>query len=110
MIRIKKKTANNGKWRFVIWIAVACILPIGSYAALLCWKSRPFLKHMPQTEARVELVDDPVCGMTIKPPAAGHAEYRGKLYYFCSPGCKKDFEKNPGKYIHNKEAKKTKAD
>jgi len=27
------------------------------------------------------------------------AEYGGKVYYFCSPGCKAEFEANPEKYI-----------
>jgi Cu+-exporting ATPase len=31
--------------------------------------------------------------------AAGKSEYQGKTYYFCSPGCKKDFDKDPGRYV-----------
>ena len=39
---------------------------------------------------------DPVCGMTVNPEtAAGQTEYQGKTYYFCSPGCKVAFEKEP---------------
>jgi P-type Cu+ transporter len=42
---------------------------------------------------------DPVCGMMVDPKtAAGTSEYQGKTYYFCSPGCKKDFDKEPQKY------------
>jgi YHS domain-containing protein len=26
-------------------------------------------------------------------------EYKGKTYYFCAPGCKKLFEKNPETYL-----------
>ena len=44
-------------------------------------------------------VKDPVCGMMIEPAnAAGTAEYQGKKFYFCSPGCKATFEKEPAKY------------
>jgi Cu+-exporting ATPase len=44
-------------------------------------------------------VKDPVCGMEIDPgKAAGKSEYRGQTYYFCSPGCKKAFDKEPEKY------------
>lgn len=44
-------------------------------------------------------VVDPVCGMTIdSQSAAGTAEYQGQTYYFCSPACKKSFEKNPAQY------------
>ena len=43
---------------------------------------------------------DPVCGMMVDPKtAAGKSEYQGKTYYFCSPGCKRDFDKEPQKYV-----------
>jgi len=43
---------------------------------------------------------DPVCGMMVDPKtAAGKSVYKGKTYYFCAPGCKKDFDKEPEKYI-----------
>ncbi len=45
-------------------------------------------------------VKDVVCGMEIKPAeAAGKVEYKGQTYYFCSPGCKRSFEKEPEKYL-----------
>jgi Cu+-exporting ATPase len=47
---------------------------------------------------------DPVCGMEITAEgAAGTSEYKGQTYYFCSPGCKRSFDKDPEKYI-NKDA------
>jgi YHS domain-containing protein len=43
---------------------------------------------------------DPVCGMDVTPEtAAGKVEYKGKTYYFCSPGCRRSFEKEPEKYL-----------
>lgn len=45
-------------------------------------------------------VKDPVCGMEIDPEtAAGKSEYKGQTYYFCAPGCKKSFDKDPEKYV-----------
>lgn len=43
---------------------------------------------------------DPVCGMEVdeNSPAATY-EYKGKTYYFCAPGCKASFEKDPEKYL-----------
>jgi YHS domain-containing protein len=42
---------------------------------------------------------DPVCGMQVdKEKAAGTSMYQGKTYYFCSPGCRDKFEKNPQQY------------
>jgi YHS domain-containing protein len=43
---------------------------------------------------------DPVCKMQVDPEtAAAKTEYRGKTYYFCAPGCKVAFEKDPAKYL-----------
>jgi membrane fusion protein, copper/silver efflux system len=46
---------------------------------------------------------DPVCGMTVDEGKAKAAkrvsEYQGKTYGFCSDGCKKQFEAEPGKYV-----------
>lgn len=43
---------------------------------------------------------DPVCGMDVDPKsAAGKSDYKGQTYYFCSPGCKVSFDKDPEKYL-----------
>jgi len=43
---------------------------------------------------------DPVCGMGVDPKTAtSNSVCQGKTYYFCSPGCKKSFEQDPGKYV-----------
>lgn len=45
------------------------------------------------------MTKDPVCGMAVdEKKAAATASYEGQTYYFCSPGCKSKFEKEPGKY------------
>ncbi len=46
------------------------------------------------------MAKDPVCGMQVDPArAAGTVEYQGQTYYFCAPGCKMAFEKEPEKYL-----------
>lgn len=48
---------------------------------------------------------DPVCGMDVDPErAAGKSEYQGQTYYFCSPGCKSAFDKEPEKYVGSQQA------
>ena len=43
---------------------------------------------------------DPVCGMSVTPEtAAGKFDYKGVTYYFCSPGCRRSFEKDPERYL-----------
>ncbi len=45
-------------------------------------------------------VIDPVCGMTVATSTAKFtSDYNGTIYYFCAPGCKKSFEKEPEKYL-----------
>jgi Cu+-exporting ATPase len=44
----------------------------------------------------VETKHDPVCHMDIDPAtAAGSSEYESVTYYFCSRGCKLDFDEDP---------------
>lgn len=45
-------------------------------------------------------VIDPVCGMKVDPQrAAATSEHAAKLYYFCSPSCKKQFDKDASRYV-----------
>jgi len=40
---------------------------------------------------------DPVCLMAVDTsnPPGGQSEYRGVNYYFCGPGCKAAFDRDP---------------
>jgi len=43
---------------------------------------------------------DPVCGMTVDPAkAAGHVDYKGTTYHFCSQHCVHAFKANPEKFL-----------
>jgi Cu+-exporting ATPase len=43
---------------------------------------------------------DPVCGMMVDPKTAQwKSEYKRKIYYFCAPGCKTEFDKDPEMYL-----------
>ncbi|MEX0684061.1 MAG: YHS domain-containing protein [Dehalococcoidia bacterium] len=43
---------------------------------------------------------DSVCKMEVDEDSApAKSEYQGKIYYFCAPGCKKNFDADPGKYL-----------
>jgi len=45
---------------------------------------------------------DPVCGMEVDPStAAAKTVYKGTIYYFCSPMCKKAFEERPDYYLEH---------
>ena len=43
---------------------------------------------------------DPVCGMSVTPAnSAGMSDYKGKIYYFCSTGCRNKFDADPEKFL-----------
>jgi YHS domain-containing protein len=47
---------------------------------------------------------DPVCKMEVdEKSAAATSEYKGTTYYFCAPGCKASFDKDPEKYLGSEE-------
>ena len=51
---------------------------------------------IPLAMAEPEEVLDLVCGMTVEAvPANRPLEYEGITYYFCAPGCRVAFEKDP---------------
>ena len=50
---------------------------------------------------------DVVCKMQVDPKTApAKTEYKGQTYYFCAPGCKVAFVKDPQKYLSAAESGK----
>jgi YHS domain-containing protein len=51
---------------------------------------------VPAPETAIDLV----CGMTVTADESGRpVEYDGTTYFFCCPGCRTAFEKEPERYI-----------
>ena len=44
---------------------------------------------------------DPNCGMAIEPEGAHALTHEGRTYYFCSAGCRREFEENPSAVLGN---------
>lgn len=43
---------------------------------------------------------DPVCGMEVDEERTEYKSgYKGKVYYFCSAGCKEAFDGNPERFV-----------
>ena len=49
---------------------------------------------------------DPICKMDVDTdnPPGGQSEHDGTTYYFCAPGCKVAFDKEPEKYLAEAES------
>lgn len=46
------------------------------------------------------MAKDPVCDMDVDMRTAQHkSEHKGQTYYFCAPGCKKEFDAEPEKFL-----------
>ena len=52
------------------------------------------------------MAKDLVCGMDVDEQQARSqgltSEYEGETFYFCAPGCKRSFDKDPGQYTGRK--------
>jgi Cu+-exporting ATPase len=57
---------------------------------------------MIERKQTMAMVKDVVCGMTVDIATAEHkSEYKGRIYYFCSAGCKRSFDREPEKYVRS---------
>ncbi len=54
-----------------------------------------------------DIVIDPVCGMDVVAKKSKYSSaYKGKTYHFCSLKCKREFDKNPSRFIGKEHKKK----
>ncbi len=54
------------------------------------------------------MVTDPVCKKEVDEKAApgGKARFWGKIFSFCTPKCRGSFQRDPQKYVPEKEGEK----
>ncbi len=58
------------------------------------------LEAMNKARAEAHMATDPVCGMTVDPHAGKPTyDHKGRIYYFCSDGCRTKFAKEPERYL-----------
>ncbi|HEU4320664.1 MAG TPA: XdhC family protein [Acidimicrobiia bacterium] len=77
-------------------------IAVAVLAELVALKSRGEFAPRASTaeQAQPETAIDLVCGMTVTADESSRPyEHEGTTYYFCAPGCRVAFEKNPEKYI-----------
>jgi len=90
---------NSKTKQFKAAILLASLLLVGLIVLGGCKKSEPAAP--PETEevasAAIEQTTCPVMGGAIDKNM--FTEYKGKKVYFCCPGCKPEFEKEPEKYL-----------
>ena len=55
--------------------------------------------HDPEIDEHESGLQDPVCGMMVKPDSPYQADYQGKRFHFCSQKCQVRFNAEPMKYL-----------
>lgn len=50
-------------------------------------------------DVKVDNKIDPICEMETKGHVSDTIHYEGKVYGFCSSGCKEEFAKDPSQYL-----------
>ncbi len=62
-------------------------------------RARAAAEAQPAMEAPAEAID-PICGMTVQIATARHtARHEGVTFYFCSAHCRREFEREPARYV-----------
>ncbi|HEU5381920.1 MAG TPA: XdhC family protein [Ktedonobacteraceae bacterium] len=65
-------------------------------------KSSTHVTDIVQAEPTTAL--DPVCGMTVEIAHTRHTSaYQGRTFYFCCPACKREFEREPERFLVGRE-------
>lgn len=77
-------------------------------STIACAQEAPKVKHVKKTSQITNLkgitvvnAEDPICHMKTADFLKDTANYKGKIYGFCSESCKDKFKKNPEKYTQN---------
>jgi len=88
-------------WNYTTFLNLAFLLLMG----VLAWRFvttggiEMLRAHARRPQAGAQLVQDPVCGMSVDPATASQqADFGGETYYFCSAGCRSVFESDPARY------------
>jgi uncharacterized membrane protein YraQ (UPF0718 family)/YHS domain-containing protein len=88
-------------WNYTSVLNLVCLALI----AVLGWRffttgGPAMMRMMEAPAAQRQGVTDPVCGMAVTPSdTTERFEYKGTTYYFCSPGCKAAFMREPERYV-----------
>ena len=88
-------------------ISLVVLFGFSMLAAGQARKSNPRRETSPNPGAtksnlRSEKARDPVCGIMVEKDPQLAAEYKGKIYYFCSKADRDKFKQDPQKYVKDK--------
>lgn len=77
-------------------------------STIACSQETHTVKHVHKASQKMNLTgmavvnaEDPICQMKTADFLKDTANYKGKVYGFCSENCKNKFKKNPEKHTQN---------
>ena len=80
-------------------VAVSILAELVQLRAAGAFSRKPATKVSLNVLKPAEVIDL-VCGMTVTAEKSNRPfDYEGTTYYFCAPGCRASFEKNPTAYL-----------
>jgi xanthine dehydrogenase accessory factor len=75
-------------------------IAVSVLAELVAARARGELYAAPVTEPAPSTAVDLVCGMTVPADETSRPyDSQGTTYYFCAPGCRVAFERDPSAYV-----------
>jgi uncharacterized protein len=96
-----KVLQSHPEWNYTTFLDIAFLGLIVVLGIRFLRTGGPDMLRMMEAtpEAKATMAIDPVCGMTVDPATAMEtATYAGTSYFFCSAGCRQEFEAHPEKY------------
>jgi len=88
-------------WNYTTFLDLAALALMAALAWRFLTTGGPsMLRAMGGTHDHAKTATDPVCGMQVETATAKFkSELKGTTYYFCSPGCKESFDRDPGAFV-----------
>jgi YHS domain-containing protein len=93
---------SHPEWNYTTFLDIAFLALILVLGYRFLKSGGPEMLRMMEVspDQKAAMATDPVCGMTVDPATAKEiSTHAGEAYYFCSPGCRQEFEAAPEKYI-----------
>jgi uncharacterized protein len=88
-------------WNHTSYLDLVALVVMAALAWRFLTTGGPsMLRAMGGTHEHEKTATDPVCGMQVDTATAKFkSELKGTTYYFCSPGCKESFDRNPDSFV-----------
>ena len=90
----------GGMLGVMINISPTAVWVTAVFTTVICLTVYAGLIRLVQKSSHKQYAKDPVCDMLVDVATARlTSEYHGEMVYFCAPGCKRAFDKDPERYL-----------